>query len=94
MPPARRAWLASLGLGGREFGSAAAWTEAARNAAFEIVGRTIVRSREKLPEHPRSALRSDEIVWGRAPVRLDLGGGWTDTPPYSLERGAASSTPP
>ncbi len=87
MPPARRAWLSSLGLGGREFGSAAAWTEAARNAAFEIVGRTIVRSREKLPEHPRSALRGDEIVWGRAPVRLDLGGGWTDTPPYSLERG-------
>jgi galactokinase/mevalonate kinase-like predicted kinase len=32
-------------------------------------------------------LRSDEIVWGRAPARLDLGGGWTDTPPYSLERG-------
>jgi fucokinase len=32
-------------------------------------------------------LRSDEIVWGRAPARLDLGGGWTDTPPYSLEQG-------
>ncbi|HEX2695760.1 MAG TPA: L-fucokinase, partial [Acidobacteriota bacterium] len=87
MPAARRAWLASLGLGEREFGSAAAWAEAARNAAFETVGRTIVRSREKLPEYPRNALRSDEIVWGRAPVRLDLGGGWSDTPPYSLERG-------
>jgi galactokinase/mevalonate kinase-like predicted kinase len=32
-------------------------------------------------------LRSDELAWGRAPVRLDLGGGWTDTPPYSLEYG-------
>ena len=31
--------------------------------------------------------RSDEIVWGRAPARLDLAGGWTDTPPYALERG-------
>ena len=87
MPDAVRAWLAFLGIGEREFGSAAAWAKAARNAAFETVGRTIVRSRARHPEHPRNALRSDEIVWGRAPVRLDLGGGWTDTPPYSLERG-------
>ena len=39
------------------------------------------------PDRPKSALRSDEIIWGRAPARLDLGGGWTDTPPYSLENG-------
>jgi fucokinase len=39
------------------------------------------------PSRPRNALRSDEIIWGRAPARLDLGGGWTDTPPYSLENG-------
>jgi len=32
-------------------------------------------------------LRSDEIIWGHAPARLDLGGGWSDTPPYSLEHG-------
>ena len=37
--------------------------------------------------HPTNALRPDEIVWGRSPARLDLGGGWTDTPPYSLENG-------
>lgn len=86
-PAAQKAWLASVGLGPKPFGSAKAWAEAARNAAFETVGRTIVGSREKLPDHPRNALRGDEIVWGRAPVRLDLGGGWTDTPPYSLERG-------
>ena len=36
---------------------------------------------------PRNSLRSDEIVWARAPARLDLGGGWTDTPPYALEHG-------
>ena len=36
---------------------------------------------------PQNALRPDEIVWGRAPARFDLGGGWTDTPPYSLEHG-------
>ena len=35
----------------------------------------------------RSALKEDQIVWARAPVRLDLAGGWTDTPPYTLRYG-------
>ena len=26
-------------------------------------------------------------MWARAPVRLDLAGGWTDTPPYTLREG-------
>ncbi|MGB7294371.1 MAG: hypothetical protein WBC70_02185, partial [Candidatus Aminicenantales bacterium] len=47
----------------------------------------IVQSGYKRITPPQNALREDEIVWGRAPARLDLGGGWTDTPPYSLERG-------
>lgn len=29
----------------------------------------------------------DQIVWGRSPVRIDLAGGWTDTPPYCLNAG-------
>jgi galactokinase/mevalonate kinase-like predicted kinase len=33
------------------------------------------------------ALKEDQIVWARAPVRLDLAGGWTDTPPYTLRHG-------
>jgi len=32
-------------------------------------------------------VQEDQIVWGRSPVRLDLAGGWTDTPPYCLEHG-------
>jgi galactokinase/mevalonate kinase-like predicted kinase len=39
------------------------------------------------PVVPRRDLLDDQIVWGRAPVRLDLAGGWTDTPPYCLEHG-------
>jgi galactokinase/mevalonate kinase-like predicted kinase len=35
----------------------------------------------------RPALKEDQIVWARAPVRLDLAGGWTDTPPYTLRHG-------
>ena len=30
---------------------------------------------------------SDQIIWARSPVRIDLAGGWTDTPPYSLMEG-------
>ena len=29
----------------------------------------------------------DQIVWARSPVRIDVAGGWTDTPPYSLMEG-------
>jgi galactokinase/mevalonate kinase-like predicted kinase len=35
------------------------------------------------------AVKQDQIVWARAPVRLDLGGGWTDTPPYTNSFGGA-----
>ena len=32
-------------------------------------------------------LLSDQIVWARSPVRIDIAGGWTDTPPYCLMEG-------
>ena len=38
---------------------------------------------------PRLAVQSDQIVWGRSPVRIDLAGGWTDTPPYCLMEGGS-----
>ena len=81
-----RAWLFSLGLSLRGK-TPSAWGKRAKEAAFEHLGRVIVRSGTERTQPPRNALRDDEIVWGRAPARLDLGGGWTDTPPYSLERG-------
>jgi len=58
-----------------------------RAAAFELVREGMLASAEHVSELPAKAIASDQIVWGRAPVRLDLGGGWTDTPPYSLEHG-------
>lgn len=33
---------------------------------------------------PRLSVYADQIVWSRSPVRIDLAGGWTDTPPYSM----------
>lgn len=38
---------------------------------------------------PKMSTYSDQIVWGRSPVRIDLAGGWTDTPPYCLMEGGA-----
>ena len=46
----------------------------------------------KTPERmnvPRLNVLSDQIVWSRSPVRIDLAGGWTDTPPYSLYAGGS-----
>jgi fucokinase len=87
LPDPAVAWLAGQGLTRDLAKDAGLWARMAREAAFENISRTIVLSREKLPGYPRNALRTDEIIWGRAPARLDLGGGWTDTPPYSLEHG-------
>ena len=36
---------------------------------------------------PRKQISDDQIVWGRSPVRVDIAGGWTDTPPYCLMEG-------
>lgn len=36
---------------------------------------------------PQLDVCSDQIVWGRSAVRIDLAGGWTDTPPYCLNTG-------
>ena len=36
---------------------------------------------------PRLCVYADQIVWSRSPVRIDLAGGWTDTPPYSMMQG-------
>jgi len=41
------------------------------------------------PPKLQVSVKEDQIVWARSPVRLDLAGGWTDTPPYTLREGGA-----
>ncbi|MBQ3632462.1 MAG: bifunctional fucokinase/L-fucose-1-P-guanylyltransferase [Prevotella sp.] len=36
---------------------------------------------------PRLNVCHDQIVWARSPVRIDISGGWTDTPPFCLFEG-------
>jgi len=89
LPPPTAAWLGSLGLTPRPGLRCDEWAERARNAAFRQMNEAILRSSMSKVGHPRNALRPDETVWGRAPARLELGGGWTDTPPYTLEYGGS-----
>lgn len=84
---AQRDWLKSLGLYPAARTTVARWAQRAQEVAFEALGGAIVASGTSEGRRPVSVLRSDEIVWARAPARLDVGGGWTDTPPYSLEWG-------
>ena len=80
-------WLGSHGLEVIDSASASAWAQRAKETAFTQINQTILRSAMHEVEPPRNALRRDETVWGRAPARIELGGGWTDTPPYTLEFG-------
>ena len=40
-----------------------------------------------LAHYPHLSVCQDQMVWGRSPVRIDIAGGWTDTPPYCLYEG-------
>ena len=55
--------------------------------SFTQLRQAIVAPLEAVPVTPRRCVLEDQIIWGRSPVRLDLAGGWTDTPPYCIEHG-------
>jgi fucokinase len=84
-----REWLGSMGILPNHETSVGQWASGLRAGAFNQLGCAIIFAGAERPPAPRNALRTDEIIWGRAPARLDLGGGWTDTPPYSLEFGGS-----
>ena len=48
---------------------------------------TSVFDGEHIVPNPVCSVYDDQIVWGRSPVRIDIAGGWTDTPPYCLMEG-------
>lgn len=55
--------------------------------AFELLRSGLTSTVLPAKEHPRRAVCSDQIVWSRSPARIDIAGGWTDTPPYCLMEG-------
>ncbi|WP_167607535.1 bifunctional fucokinase/fucose-1-phosphate guanylyltransferase [Maribellus sediminis] len=50
-------------------------------AAFKYLQKQIVDLYKSNRVAPKISLLPDQIAWGRSPVRLDLAGGWSDTPP-------------
>jgi galactokinase/mevalonate kinase-like predicted kinase len=64
----------------------AAWA-VEEDRAFGILRDLLLREAQGSPVRPKAAVVEDQIVWARSPVRFDLAGGWTDTPPYCLEHG-------
>jgi fucokinase len=82
-----KSWLHSFGIDVSQKSNPTEWLSKIQDLAFLNLSQSIVTSRKSGGSTPRNTLRRDEIIWGRAPARLDLGGGWTDTPPYALERG-------
>lgn len=57
------------------------------SAAFGLLREGLLADFYEHRVHPSLHVHSDQIVWGRSPVRIDVAGGWTDTPPYSLYAG-------
>ena len=55
--------------------------------AFGLLREGLLSDLYEKKSSPYLNVYSDQIVWGRSPVRIDVAGGWTDTPPYSLFAG-------
>ena len=58
-----------------------------REQAFGLLREGLTRQVLAQPQQPRLSVYRDQIVWGRSPIRIDIAGGWTDTPPYCLLEG-------
>ena len=55
--------------------------------AFALLREGLCESGSVSSLKPSLCVADDQIVWGRSPVRIDIAGGWTDTPPYCLMEG-------
>lgn len=55
--------------------------------AFALLQEGLTQSALGNLQTPHLDVCPDQIVWGRSAVRIDVAGGWTDTPPYCLNSG-------
>ena len=63
--------------------------EESERQAFALLREGLTEMALAEKQRPRMSVYSDQIVWGRSPVRIDIAGGWTDTPPYCLMEGGS-----
>ncbi|RKD85105.1 galactokinase/mevalonate kinase-like predicted kinase [Mangrovibacterium diazotrophicum] len=57
--------------------------------AFALLRESLIQSLKGDKVIPQLNIFPDQIVWGRSPVRIDLAGGWSDTPPFCLMSGGS-----
>ena len=57
--------------------------------AFSLLRLGLTQPGPGVTKGPSLCVYDDQIVWGRSPVRIDIAGGWTDTPPYCLMEGGS-----
>jgi len=55
--------------------------------AFESVARTVQQHEAPAPRPTHAGIQHDQIIWATCPARIDLAGGWTDTPPIGVDLG-------
>ena len=55
--------------------------------AFSLLRDGLTQTVLEKKQLPVKNVCHDQIVWARSPVRIDIAGGWTDTPPYCLMEG-------
>jgi galactokinase/mevalonate kinase-like predicted kinase len=60
-----------------------------RQKAFSLLGELLVEPLKHETVSPVCSVMEDQIVWARSPARVDMAGGWSDTPPYCLEHGGS-----
>jgi len=75
------------GAGGDEVLPGVRDAESAVKAAFSEVSRSVAVSYVPVKGFNKAAILHDQVVWVTTPVRIDFGGGWSDTPPICTEQG-------
>jgi galactokinase/mevalonate kinase-like predicted kinase len=72
-----------------EFNGDLKQAESYKNKAFSLLSELLVDPLKKEVVKPACTVMEDQIVWARSPARVDIAGGWSDTPPYCLEHGGS-----
>ncbi|GET87397.1 fucose kinase, putative [Leishmania tarentolae] len=53
-------------------------------AAFTELRAAVIDSFPDERHGPELGVQLDQVIWGRCPIRIDVAGAWTDTPPYAM----------
>ena len=56
-------------------------------SAFAMLRESLADTVQGMRSEPHRNILDDQIIWGRSPVRMDIAGGWTDTPPHCIING-------